>query len=271
MIQNSPGPCRPMNRPSRRTTPRSHCFAIFGDCITTRPASPRATTGTGVSIVTEAHAPAARNPIRMATATMLRRGREMVKSESPPRRMNPGTMGCSFRAGLIACASCALNNCRTALLARVELADQLVAREACRRRVGEHSRHERAQPLRMLPCRSGADRRRVDERSDAAPRLEHAVALELGVDARDRVRVDLELDGQLPYRRQLIAGAQAARGNRRAQAAIELRIDRRAIPGVDGNDGSAGHVLYCTSSLIQVNQKKAPASTGACRTPCRRA
>src|SRR6185503_18531589 len=245
MIQNSPGPCRPMKRPSRRTTPRSHCFAIFGDCITTRPASASTTTGTRESIVTEAHAPAAENPIRMATATMLRRGCEMVKSESPPRRMNPGTMGAllsgrldRLRAYCVAGLKAPRHRyLKTALLARVELADQLVAREACRRRVSEHSRHERAQPLRMLRCRSGADRRRVDERSDAAPRLEDAVALELGVDARDRVRVDLELDGQLPHRRQLISGAQAAGGNRRAQAAIELRVDWRAIPGVDGNDG----------------------------------
>ena len=98
----------------------------------------------------------------------------------------------------------------------------------------------------MLPCRSRADRRRVDKRSDTAPRLEDAVALELGVDACDRVGVDLELDGQLPHRRQLIAGAQAAGGNRRAQAAIELCVDRGAIPCVDGNEDGAGHraLLY---------------------------
>ena len=32
-IQNRPGPCIAWNLPSRSTTARSHCLAIFGDCV----------------------------------------------------------------------------------------------------------------------------------------------------------------------------------------------------------------------------------------------
>ena len=78
-----------------------------------------------------------------------------------------------------------------------------------------------------------------DERADAAPRLDHAGALELGVDARDGVGVDAEVDGELADGRQLVAGLQAAGGDRRAQPAFELRVDRRAVLRVDGNEGPA--------------------------------
>ena len=81
------------------------------------------------------------------------------------------------------------------------------------------------------PARSCFGRRRGDERADAAPRLEDAGALELGVDARDGVGVDAELDRQLADGGQLIAGVQPAGGNGGAQAAIELGVDRRRDPG----------------------------------------
>ena len=81
-------------------------------------------------------------------------------------------------------------------------------------------------------------------------------ALELGVDARDGVGVDAEVDGELADGRKLVADAEAAGGDRRAETAIELRVDRRAVLGVDGNEGAGRHVTYCTNSLEQVKPEK---------------
>ncbi len=78
--------------------------------------------------------------------------------------------------------------------------------------------------------------RRRDKRADAAARFDHAAALELGVDAGHRIGVDPQLDGELPHGRKLVARPQPARRNRRAQAAFELRVDRRGVASVDGDD-----------------------------------
>jgi hypothetical protein len=86
--------------------------------------------------------------------------------------------------------------------------------------------------LRLLRCGG-------DERPDAAPRLDDAGPLELGVDAGDGVGVDAEVDGELADGGQLVAGLEAAGGNGGAKRAIELRVDRSAIPRVDGNEGTA--------------------------------
>ena len=58
----------------------------------------------------------------------------------------------------------------------------------------------------------------------------------------------LQIDRELADGRQLIAGTQAAGGDRRAQPALELGVDRRGVARVDGDDV---HLNYCTSSLIQ--------------------
>ena len=46
--QKRPGPRRPTNRPRRRTTARSHCCAIRGDCMTTAPRTTHATRAYGL-------------------------------------------------------------------------------------------------------------------------------------------------------------------------------------------------------------------------------
>ena len=74
----------------------------------------------------------------------------------------------------------------------------------------------------------------ADERSDAAARFEDARAFELGVDARDGVGVDAELDGELADGRQLIADLEASGRDGGAQSAVELRVNRRRIPWIDG-------------------------------------
>src|SRR5207245_8089597 len=80
-------------------------------------------------------------------------------------------------------------------------------------------------------CRRGAD-----ERSDSALRFDDAGTLELGVDPRDRVGIDLEVNRQLAHGRQLVPGTQAARGDGRAQPALELRVDWGRVALVDGDE-----------------------------------
>ena len=130
----------------------------------------------------------------------------------------------------------------------VEGGQQIVDGEAGGVGVGQHARDERAQPPVALARRMRLGRRGADERSDAAPGLDDAGTLELAVHPRHRVGVDAELHRQLTHGRQLIAGAQAARGNRRAQPTLELGVDRRRVARVDRDDV---HVSYYTSVLVQ--------------------
>ena len=69
-------------------------------------------------------------------------------------------------------------------------------------------------------------------------------ALELRVDPRHGVGVDAQVDRELADGRQLIAGLQPAGGDRRPQPAFELRVDRRRVAWVDGDDG---HLISCIS------------------------
>ena len=114
--------------------------------------------------------------------------------------------------------------------------------------VGQHACHERAQPPVALARRVGLGRRGADERPDAAPGLDDARALELGVHARHCIGIDRRLDRELPDSRQLIAGPQPAGGDRRAQTTLELRVDRRRVARVDRDDV---HVSDYTSVLVQ--------------------
>jgi hypothetical protein len=139
---------------------------------------------------------------------------------------------------------------------RAHLGGDIVDAESSGGRVGEHAGDERTQLTAVIVWRLSLLRRRGDEGPDAAPRVDDAGALELGVDASDSVGVDAEIDGELADGRELIAGLEAAGGDRGAEAAVELCVDWGAIPRVDGNQGAGDHVTYCTSSLEQVNQEK---------------
>src|SRR5438034_1125072 len=113
-------------------------------------------------------------------------------------------------------------------------------------------RRERAQPLGFLARRS---RLRLslcaDERPHAAPRFEDPGALELAIHPRDGVGVDLQLHGELPHGRQLVAGVEAAGGDGGAEPAFELGVNRRRVAGVYGDDP---HLHAYTSSLVQLCQ-----------------
>ncbi len=87
--QNSPGPSSPTNRPSRSTTARSHCWAMRGDCITTRPVRTSATNTTMLPVRVKTSQPAAANPTKMAIATTLRR----TTGERGSSERRPSTRG----------------------------------------------------------------------------------------------------------------------------------------------------------------------------------
>ena len=110
---------------------------------------------------------------------------------------------------------------------------------------------ERAQPAFALAWRMGLARGGADERADAAPGLDDAGALELGVDPGDGVGVDPQVDGQLADGRQLVARPQPAGGDGGTQPAFELGIDRRGVVRVDGHEV---HGADCTWSLLQVKR-----------------
>ena len=152
---------------------------------------------------------------------------------------------------------------------RAHLGGDIVDAESSGGRVGEHAGDERAQLTAVMVRRLSLLRRRNDERPDAAPRVDDTGALELGVDARDGVGVDAEVDGELADGRELIADMEAAGRDRGAKAAVELRVDRGAIPRVDGNQGGGCRVIYCTSSLEQVNQEKSLGANRGFRTDTR--
>src|SRR5580704_17581224 len=139
---------------------------------------------------------------------------------------------------------------------RAHFGGDIVDAESGGGRVCDHARHERAQPTAVMVGRLCLLRRGGDERADAAARVDDAGPLELGVDTCDGVGVDAQVDGELADGGKLVADLEAAGGDGGAQAAIELRVNRRAILGVDGNESAGRHVIYCTNSLEQVNHEK---------------
>jgi len=74
---------------------------------------------------------------------------------------------------------------------------------------------------------------RADKRADAPACLQNAGAFQFGVHLGHRIGVDAQIDGQLPYCRQLIPDAQLSSRNREANGSLQLRIKRRRVIGVD--------------------------------------
>ncbi len=124
---------------------------------------------------------------------------------------------------------------------RAHLGGDIVDAESSGGRVSEDAGDECPQLTPVMVWWVSLLRRRDDERADAAARFDDAGALELGVNARDGVGVDAEVDGELANGWQLIANLDAADGDRGTESSVELRVDRGAIPRVDGNQARGGH------------------------------
>src|SRR5262249_20262373 len=114
--------------------------------------------------------------------------------------------------------------------------DDLSGGEPVGGRVGEDTRDERLETALVFACRTGLGGGRGDERPDAAARLEDALAFEVGVDARDGIGIDAELDGELADRGKLIPDLQPPRRDRGAEGALDLRVDRSGVALVDVDD-----------------------------------
>ena len=97
-----------------------------------------------------------------------------------------------------------------------ERIDDLVDGESAAIGVRQDARDEGPQPAGLLSSRPRLRPPHGDERPDAAACLEHTGALELGIDARDGVRIDAQLDRELANGRQLFSGLQPAGGDGRA-------------------------------------------------------
>ena len=102
--------------------------------------------------------------------------------------------------------------------------------------VSQHARHERPQAAFVLSRGMCLRRRGGNERSDAAPRHDDTGAFELRIHPCDRIRIDPESDRQLPDRRELVPGCEPSGSDGRPEPPLELRIDGRAVAGVDRDD-----------------------------------
>ena len=132
-----------------------------------------------------------------------------------------------------------------------QLLNQFVEGEAGGGGFPEQARDKGPEPAVVLVAGTRLSRRRPDERTYAAARLEDAGTFELAVDAGHRVGVDSQLDRQFPDRRQLIARPQPPRGNRCTQTAFELGVNRRRVAGIEGNESHRPVLSAYTSSLVQ--------------------
>src|SRR5215831_18853340 len=90
---------------------------------------------------------------------------------------------------------------------------------------------------------------RGDKGADPAARLHHAAAFQLGINFGDRIRIDAQVDRQLPHRRQLVANAELAGSNRKANRPVELMINRRRMFRIDLEHDRFTH---CTTTMGQV-------------------
>lgn len=73
----------------------------------------------------------------------------------------------------------------------------------------------------------------ADEGSGALVSFEKPVILEFAVSANDGVRVDLQVDGELPNRGQLIAASEVADGDRSADLIYDLPVYGHAAVHVE--------------------------------------
>ena len=86
-------------------------------------------------------------------------------------------------------------------------------------------------------------RRRRHERANTSPRFQQTCALEVGVHAGNSVGVDGQIDRKLTDGRQLEAWRQAAGRDRGPQRVVDLGIDRRRMPMVQGKEPSHNPIV----------------------------
>src|SRR5258708_18250802 len=110
--------------------------------------------------------------------------------------------------------------------------DHVVNRKTAGVRLSNEVVRQLAQvPVAITPARSLLGPRTYKS-PDTPAGFDHAGALQLGINFGDGIRVDAQLNRQLPHRRQLIADAQPASRDRKANAPFQLSVKRRWMVGV---------------------------------------
>ena len=227
-IQKSPGPRRPTYLPRRSTTARSHCCAIRGDCMRTRPTTIPMMMPCGLFWAALTAKPA---PIDSSRTN----ARDDVESRVHLRALLLRACGASFRfLGHVRSSPWWCETSRApggTPRSRGARCRSPTRQPADGRRVAATA--ARVRGARSRPWVGGHRRWREHERPDAALRGEHARPFQLGVHLGDGVGVHLEVHGELAHGRQAIAHGEPALRDRRTDAAIELRIDGSRIVRVD--------------------------------------
>jgi hypothetical protein len=151
---------------------------------------------------------------------------------------------------------------------RFERRHQLIDGDADSGGVGQQSRDERSHATVVLARRVGASGRSGHKRADTTLGFEDAGSFELGVHPGHGVGVDPQLDGELPHRRQLVAGPQTPGRDRRSNATLQLGVDRGGVPGIDVQETHSPIILvYWYKSRTSTLTKQA---AGSCALPAGR-
>jgi hypothetical protein len=128
---------------------------------------------------------------------------------------------------------------------RRQFGDHIGDGEPSRVGVGEDTSDKRAKASSTFLRRAGFFRSgRADKRSDAAAGFEDARALEVDIDAGHGVGSDAKVDGQLPHGGKLVAGPQTPGRNGGPQPPFELRVNRRPVAWIDGDDTHVIILMY---------------------------
>ena len=90
------------------------------------------------------------------------------------------------------------------------------------------SQRSSSRAQRVVVVQRGRRERASDERAAPLPRDDQALALEVAIRLRDRVRVDREIRDDLAHRRQLVADVERAEPERVLHLPHDLQIGRDA-------------------------------------------
>ena len=207
-IQKRPGPRRPMKRPSRRTTARSHC---------------RATRGAATSTGAPASSTAATAPIALSAAIRRRdRGKTRMSSETTLSRTSRATFERLEGRGLRQPRSCSLVTASICCSAR-----RRRNRAACFRK-GRQS-DDRVRGARTSSCAVAPGGPTTNVPTPLRVSTRPSVR---GSDRpRHRVRVDAHVDRKLADGRELRRAA-GDRSRWRRDFPLDLGVERGGVPGV---------------------------------------
>jgi len=111
--------------------------------------------------------------------------------------------------------------------------DRLSCRETEMRRLCEKVIFKLAQLALPVLFARGLEVPRAHERSDAPAGLDNAGSLQLGVNFRDRISIDAQINRKLTHRRQLIPYRELFRCDGESNRPVQLMMQRRGMRCID--------------------------------------